>query len=73
MKNNYQTYLNYAGLNEVLTKVGANSEFLEYVKDTNNNNISVPYTLQSFFLNGETQVPMKTDRKYYLKINGTEI
>lgn len=71
--NNYQTYLNYAGLNEVLTKVGANSEFLEYVKDTNNNNISVPYTLQSFFLNGETPVPMKTDRKYYLKINGTEI
>lgn len=71
--NNYQTYLNYAGLNEVLTKVGANSEFLEYVKDTNNNNISVPHTLQSFFLNGETPVPMKTDRKYYLKINGTEI
>lgn len=57
----------------VLTKVGANSEFLESVKDTNNNDISVPHSLQSFFLNGETTVPMKTDRKYYLKINGTEI
>lgn len=72
-ENNYQTYLNYAGLNDVLTKVGANSEFLESVKDTNNNDISVPHTLQAFFLNGETIVPMKTDRKYYLKINGTEI
>jgi hypothetical protein len=65
--------LDFKAVDTVLTKVGTNSEFLENVKDTNNNNISVPYTLQSFFLNGETAVPMKTDRKYYLKINGTEI
>ena len=60
-------------IDTVLTKVGTNSQFLESVKDANNNDIQVPYTLQSFFLNNDTPVPMKTDRKYYLKINGMEI
>ena len=58
----------------VLTKVGEANEFLEEVK-VNGNTVDVEQIFQTFFLeqNTDTPVPMYSDRKYYLEINGQEV
>lgn len=71
---NYTTYLNAQTIDTVLTKVGEASEFLEEAK-ANGNTVDVDQIFQTFFLeqNTDTPVPMYTDRKYYLEINGQEV
>ena len=71
---NYTTYLNAQTIDTVLTKVGEASEFLEEAK-ANGNTVDVANIFQTFFLeqNTDTPVPMYTDRKYYLEINGQEV
>ena len=71
---NYTTYLNTQTVDTLLTKVGEASEFLEEVK-VNGNTVDVDQIFQKFFLvqNTDTPVPMYTDRKYYLEINGQEV
>lgn len=71
---NYTTYLNTQTVDTLLTKVGEASEFLEEVK-VNGNTVDVDQIFQTFFLvqNTDTPVPMHTDRKYYLEINGQEV
>ena len=71
---NYTTYLNTQTVDTLLTKVGEASEFLEEAK-VNGNTVDVDQIFQTFFLvqNTDTPVPMYTDRKYYLEINGQEV
>ena len=71
---NYTTYLNTQTIDTVLTKVGEANEFLEEVK-VNGNTVDVEQIFKTFFLelNTDTPVPMYTDRKYYLEINGQEV
>ncbi len=71
---NYTTYLNTQTVDTLLTKVGEASEFLKEVK-VNGNTVDVDQIFQTFFLvkNTDTPVPMYSDRKYYLEINGQEV
>lgn len=71
---NYTTYLNKQTVDTLLTKVGTASEFLEEAK-VNGNTVDVDQIFQTFFLvqNTDTPVPMYSDRKYYLEINGKEV
>lgn len=71
---NYTTYLNTQTVDTLLTKVGTASEFLEEAK-VNGNTVDVDQIFQTFFLvqNTDTPVPMYSDRKYYLEINGKEV
>lgn len=71
---NYTTYLNTQTIDTLLTKVGEASEFLEEAK-VNSNTVDVDEIFKTFFLvqNTDTPVPMYSDRKYYLEINGQEV
>lgn len=56
---NLSTYLDIIGLSTLLTKIGNNSDLVEYIQDTKGD---------ESFLNSNTD-----NRKYYLKINGNEV
>lgn len=65
---NFGTYLNYSELSqEVLTRVGSNSDLLEEVK-VNGNSVDVEYICQSCF-----EASVDTTKKFYLEINGQEV
>ena len=65
---NFGTYLNYSELSqEVLTRVGSNSDLLEEIK-INGNTVDVDWTCQGCF-----DASVDTTKKFYLEINGQEV
>ena len=65
---NFGTYLTYYELSqEVLTRVGSNSDLLEEVK-VNGNTVDVEWACQGCF-----DASVDTTKKFYLEINGQEV
>lgn len=65
---NFGTYLNYSELSqEVLTRVGSNSDLLEEVK-VDGDSVDVEWSCQGCF-----DASVVTTKKFYLEINGQEV